>query len=98
MTEDSPYDVALVAALGIIAKLEANPPMTRQAKLATVTYGVLDAIHAAIEQARAGGSMLPVPAANNAAGTVRCRPVPKLDVEHSAANGRKPSPALPPPR
>ena len=88
MTGDSPFDVAPVAALGIIAKLEADPPMTRRAKPATVTYDVLDAIHAAIEQA--GRRLDAARARRKQRG--RDGAVPKPNGEHSAANGRRPPP------
>jgi hypothetical protein len=48
MTGEVQYDQALVAALRIISKLEERPLMTREAKLATVTFDLLDAIHAAV--------------------------------------------------
>jgi hypothetical protein len=95
MTGDPLYDLALVAALGVISKLEAKPDMPRQEKLATVTYGVLDAIREAVDRVRASGSMLPVPA-DDAAVTVRCRLVVPGELREPGRRNR--SPALPPPR
>lgn len=96
MTGDSLYETALVAALGVISKLEAKPLMPRQEKLATVTHDVLEAIRLVVEQVRSGGSKLPVPDRAELAMRLRCYLVPNGELP--AANGRRSSPALPPPR
>ena len=58
MPEDHRYETALKFALAIIHAVD-RPGMTRPAKLASVTYAVLDAIHEAEGSNRPGPTPLP---------------------------------------